>query len=84
MDTCALVKSFYNAFWLQSYMYAFMYVDAETILQEDYFTDTKTFAEYYKKISTPGPLSKHWLGFIYICSENYELDLNIYGTGMKI
>ena len=51
-----------------------MYVDPETTLVEDYFLDTKTFVETYKKMSTPGPVPKHWLGLSYISSEDYKLD----------
>ena len=40
-------------------MYAFMYVDPDTIPVEEYFPYTKTFVKYYKKISNPGPVPKH-------------------------
>ena len=52
-------------------MYAFMYVDPETIPVEDHFTATKTFVDNYKKISTPRIVPKHWLVFSYIIYEYY-------------
>ena len=33
--------------------------------------------------STHGPVPKHWLEFSYICSEYYELDLNLGERKMK-
>ena len=39
-------------------MYAFMYVDPETIPAEDNFPATKNFVDKYKKISTPGLVPK--------------------------
>ena len=53
---------------LQFYIYDFMYVDPDIIPVEDHFTATKTFVNHYKKMLTPGPVPKHWLGFSYICS----------------
>ena len=47
-------------------MYDVMYVDTETISEEDYFPDTKTFVANHKKMSTSGPVPKKWLGFSYI------------------
>ena len=75
MDKYEHMKRFHHDLQLQVYMYDFMYVDTETITMEDYFPDTKTCVEKYRKISTTGTLPKHWLGFSYICSEDYELDL---------
>ena len=60
-----------------------MYVDPETTPEEYYFTSTKTFVENHKKKSTPGPNKKYWLGFSYISSEDYELDLNFDETETK-
>ena len=57
-------------------MYAFMYVNPETILVEDYFTATQTFVENYGRISTPGPVPKCCFRFSFMCSEYYELDMN--------
>ena len=37
----------------------------------------------YKKISTPGPIPKYWLGFSYIRSEYYELGQNFDDTESK-
>ena len=42
-------------------MYDLMYVDIQTIPLEDHFTATKIFVVKYKKMSTPGPVPKHWL-----------------------
>ena len=58
-------------------MYAFVYVDPDTMAEEDYFTATKIFSENYNKISTPLPVPKHWSGFSYMRSKDYELDLNV-------
>ena len=33
----------------------------------------KKFVENYKKMSTLGPVPRHWLRFRYIRSEDYEL-----------
>ena len=77
------LKRFHHNRLFQFYMYDFMYVDPETIYQEDYFLATRTFVESYKKRLTIGPDKKHWLGFSYMFSEEYELDLNFGGTGIK-
>ena len=66
MDKYAQMKSFNYDLRLQVYMYAFKYVDPETISEEDYFIATKHFVENYKKVSTPVPVPKHWLRFSYI------------------
>ena len=55
-------------------MYAFMHVDYEKMSVEDHFTATEMFVDNYKKMSTTGPVPKHWLGFSYISSEDNELD----------
>ena len=68
MDKYTQLKRFHNDQQLQVYMYDFMYVDPETVTMEDHFPATKPFFMNYKKISTPGPAPKHWLGFSYICS----------------
>ena len=70
------LKRFHHNFRLQVYIYAFMYVNTESILVEDYFPATKLFFEDHKKILTPGPVPKHCLRFIHICSEDYKLDMN--------
>ena len=44
-------------------MYDFMHVVPDIMSDKDYFSDTKTFAKNYKKISTLGPVPKYWLGF---------------------
>ena len=35
-----------------------MYVNHETISEEEHFPYTKTFVENYKKMSNPGPVPK--------------------------
>ena len=55
----------------------FLYVDPDTMEEEDYFLATKISAENYNKISTLVPVPKHWIGFSYIHSEYYMLDLNV-------
>ena len=65
-------------------MYALFYFYPETVTVEEYFSDTKIFFENSKKMSTPGPVSKHWLGFSFIRSEYYELDMKFYETELKI
>ena len=59
-----------------------MYVDPDKMAEEDYFPATKNVVNY-KETSTPEPVPKHWLGFSYICSEGYELDLNFDLTEIK-
>ena len=49
MDKYAQLKCFRHERQLQVYMYAFMYVDPETMTVEGRFTATKTFVENYKK-----------------------------------
>ena len=80
MDKYAQLKRFHHELRLKFYMYALMYVYPETIPEGDHFTATKKFVENCKKMSTPVPVSKHWIGFCYICSEDYELDLNFDDT----
>ena len=50
MDKYVLLKSFHHDRQLEVYMYAFMYVDPNTMPVEDYFTARKTFFDNYKKI----------------------------------
>ena len=76
MDKYEKMKRFHYNRRLQARLYAFMYVYPEIMTEENYFSATKKFVSNYKKMSTPGPVPKHWLGFSYICSEYYELDLN--------
>ena len=59
-----------------------MYVDTEIIPVEDHFP--ATFVLNYKKISTPGTVPKYRLGFSYISSEDYELDMNPNEKELKI
>ena len=80
MYNYARLKRFHHDFRLQFYMYAFMYVDPQTIPAGDHFPSTKLFFVNYKKISTPGPVPKHRLGFSYIRSKDYELDQNFDDT----
>ena len=46
------LKIFHSDDQLQVYMYAFMYVDPETISSEEYYPATKILVENYNKIST--------------------------------
>ena len=71
MDKYALLNRFHNGRWLQVYMFSFMYVDPKTMPVEDCFPATKIFVDEYKKMSTQGPVPKHWIGFSYIHSEYY-------------
>ena len=52
--------------------------------EENCFPDTNTFVENYNRISTSGPVPKHWLGLSYIILEEYVLDINFDETDMKI
>ena len=70
------MKRFHHDLRLQFNMYTFMYVDTETMPEDAYFPETKTFVEKYNKRSIPEPVPKYWLGFSYICSEYHELDIN--------
>ena len=83
MDKFSHLKRFCHDRQLQVYMYAFMYVDTETMPVEDHFLATKMFDDNYKKISTPVPVPKHWLGFSYIRLEDYKLDHNFDETELK-
>ena len=83
-DKYAQIKSFHYDYQLQVYMYNFMYVDPETMAEEEYFPSTKTFVTNYKNMSTTGPVPKHWIVCSYLRSEYDELDLNFYETYMKI
>ena len=83
MDKYALMKMFNHDRRLQSYMYVVISVDPETIIVEDYFPTTNKFVEKYKKFSTPVPVPKYWLGFSFISSEYYELDMNFYESELK-
>ena len=83
MDKYAQLKIFKHDLRPQVYMYAFMYVDPEKKQVEDNFPAIKKYVENYKKMSTLGPVPKHWLGFNYICSEDYELEINFDTTKMK-
>ena len=51
-------------------------LDPQTMPADDHFPATKFFVVSYKKMSTPGPVSKHWLGFRYIRPEDYYFDQN--------
>ena len=44
-----LMQMFHHDHWLQISLYDFMYIDTETITEEDYIPDTIEFVEYYKK-----------------------------------
>ena len=79
----AQLKRFHHNFHLQVYMCDFMYVYPDTMPVEDHFTATKTFVVNYKKMSTQGPVPKHWLGQSYIRSEDYYSDQNFYDTELK-
>ena len=71
------MKRFCHDLQLQVYMYAFMYVDPETITLEDHFPATKIFVVNYKKMSTPRIVPNNWLRFSYIRSEDYGLYQNL-------
>ena len=57
--------------WIQVYMYYFIYVDPETMEEEEYFIDTKTFFEKYNRRSSTGLAPKYWFLFSYI-SDVYD------------
>ena len=60
-----------------------MYVDTETMSVEDHFPAKNIFFVNYNKISTPGTVPKHWIGFSYIRSEEYELYQKFDDTELK-
>ena len=76
MNKYSQLKRFNHDRRRQFYMYAFIYVDPETTPVENHFPATENFFVNYNKISTPGTVPKHWLGFSYIRSDDYELDQN--------
>ena len=51
--------------------------------EEECFQATKIFVENYNKTPTPGQVPKHWFGFSYLHSEDYEIDLKFDETEMK-
>ena len=59
MDKNAQMERIYHDQQLQVYMYDFMYVELDTMPPEDNFSDTRTFVDNYKKMSTPGPVPKN-------------------------
>ena len=69
-----LLKRFHHDHFLQVYVYDFMYIDPKTMSVEENFPAAKQFVENNNKMSTPGPVPIHWLGFSYICSGDYELN----------
>ena len=77
------MKKFHHDLQLQFYMYDFIYVVTEKNKVDSYSPDTKTFVEKCKKMSTPELVPKYWLGFSYIRSEDYELDINFDETEFK-
>ena len=76
------MKRFHYDCRLQFYLYAFLYVNLETILYEDYFQLQKIVADY-NNMSTPRPVTKYFLGFSYIRLEGYELYMKIYKSETK-
>ena len=68
MDKYAQLKRFHHCRQIQIDMCDFMYVDLEAMPVEYPFPATKYFVGNYKKMSTPRPVPKHWIGFSYICS----------------
>ena len=54
MYNYAQLNRFHHDRQLQVYMYAFMYVDPETMPPKDHFPATKTFVVEYKKMTTLG------------------------------
>ena len=50
---------------------------------EDHFPANKKLIVNYKKISTPGPVPKNWLGFSYIRSKDYKLCHNFDNIYLK-
>ena len=65
-DKYALMKRFQSDRQLQIYMYAFVYIDPETISETEYFPDTKTLVQKYHRSSTPGLFLNYGLGFSYV------------------
>ena len=64
-------------------MYEFVYVDYETIPEEEYFPDAKIFVENFNKKSTSGSVLKKGIQFSFIRSEYHELYMKIDVTEMK-
>ena len=72
MDKYTQLNRFYHDQILKVYMYAFIYVDPDTMPMRKYFLDT-IFFENHNKMSNQGPVQKHFFGFSYMRSECYEL-----------
>ena len=66
MYNYAQLKRFHHDRQLQFYMYAFMYVDPDTMPVEDYFPAKKKVVVDYMKMSTIRIVPKHWRVFSYI------------------
>ena len=50
---------------------------------EDHFTAKTDFVHNYNKLSTLVPVLKHWLGFSYIYSKDYDLYQNFDDTEFR-
>ena len=59
-----------------------MYVEPDTITEDGYLPYNIFFQDYNKR-STTRPFPKYLLRFSYICSEDYEWELNFDETEMK-
>ena len=78
------MKMFHYYCQLYVDIFAFMYVDLDAVLKEEFFIPTRKIVANYNIMSTPALVSKYCLRFSYICSEEYDLDLNFNETEMKI
>ena len=80
MDKYVLMKRFHHDFQVQVYIHVFVYVDPDKMVEEYYSPYIKNIVENCNKKSTPGPVPNRWLGFSYIGSKHYELDMKFYET----
>ena len=79
----AQLKRLHHDLRLQVHMYAFMYIYPYKMPVKDHFSSTKTCVVNYKKLSTPVPATKSWLGISYIFLEDYELNQKFGDTELK-
>ena len=77
MWKCEQIKKSHNGLQLQTYVYDVIYVHPDTITKVWYLPDAKYIVPDYKKRLITLPVTKNRFFFSYICTESYELYLNV-------
>ena len=65
-DIYALIKRFYYEHRIQVYVYAFMYADTKTMVEEQLFLTIQRIVEKYNRRSNIVSVPRSWLEFSYI------------------